>query len=464
MPPTRGRRKRINQTYPQRPTLSAAFRNSTILETVFLVGLVIVVAIVLWTYQYFFSHLEGDNGRPPQLLEPQLLLKSAQLSGSLSNNNNINNNNNQEIAGGYAHFSNIAQDLAALSPSETLEKLEREDPFHTRRFDSQLLEHETKYGRVLTIDEIQQLFPCPRNEERITLPDVRVEQKARDFREGKKGTFLFFQHLRKAGGTNFCSLAEKNFPKSAQPPYYCMPDMGWSGNKNAGYLHSWSNHEIITRMESSGFRIAGNEWDNFDISQHFDLPAVFATSFRKPLDRALSQFRFECIEDRGCKIKDVHKWWAKRTDLWNVYTKTFADPPVGARKYFRGDFSKERRDFMAKAVDTLSKFHIVLSMEWLAYGAPQVRSILGFDDVSALTTRVRPHITQAKRDDGQDKNNLGSASIAKASWVPKEYLDAEQYKKMSEDLVLDEVLTDVARRMFLERLVCEDVGGGVAIQ
>ena len=214
-------------------------------------------------------------------------------------------------------------------------------------------------------------------------------------------------------------------------------------------------------MAKQGFRIAGNEWENFDPKRHFELPAVFATSFRKPLDRALSQFRFECIEDRGCYEKDVHKWWDKRQDLWNVYTKTFADPPIGARRYFRGDHSKERRDFMTNAIDTLSKFHIVLNMEWLAYGAPQVKSILGFNDVTALTTRVRPHIGQAKRDDGQEKNKLGSASIAKASWDPKEYLDAEQYKKMSEDLALDEVLTEVARRMFLERLVCEDMGGGV---
>jgi hypothetical protein len=35
-------------------------------------------------------------------------------------------------------------------------------------------------------------------------------------------------------------------------------------------------------------------------------------------------------------------------------------------------------------------------------------------------------------------------------------LDADQYKKMSEDLALDEILTEVARRMFLERLVCEN--------
>jgi hypothetical protein len=215
-------------------------------------------------------------------------------------------------------------------------------------------------------------------------------------------------------------------------------------------------------MKTSGYRVAGNEWDNFDVGRHFDLPAVFATSFRKPLDRALSQFRFECIEDRGCKIKDIRKWWDSRPVLWNVYTSTFSDAQEGAAaKYSRGNYSNERQTLMATAIDTLAKFNIVLSMEWLAYAGPQVRSVLGFENISALTTRVRPQITQARRDDGQDENNLGSASIAKASWVPKEYLDANQYKKMSEDLALDEVLTDMARRMFLERLVCEDAAGGV---
>jgi len=467
--PQRRRRKKISQpNSSRRPALSAAFRNSTVLETLFLVGLVVIAALILCIYQFISSNFEDGERRMPEISLPRALLapqevdvqKSGQLRGNL-----LNNDKRQQLStGGYAHFLSIAQNLAALTPAETLKNLESEDPFGTRTFDSQLLEHETEVGRVLTIHEIQQLFTCPRNEERITLPDARVEQKAHDFRGGKKGTFLFFQHLRKAGGTNFCSLAEKNFPKQAYPRYYCMPDMAWSGNKNAGYLHSWSNKEIITRMEASGYRIAGNEWENFDVSRHFDLPAVFATSFRKPLDRALSQFRFECIEDRGCTTKDVHTFWDRRKDLYNVYTKTFADPPVGAIHFFRGDFSKERRDLMTAAIDTLSKFHIVLSMEWLAYGAPQVRSILGFDDVSTLTTRVRPHITQAKRDDGQESNKLGSASIAKASWVPKEYLDADQYKKMSEDLALDEVLTDVARRMFMERLVCDDLGGGVTVQ
>ena len=191
--------------------------------------------------------------------------------------------------GGLAYFTNVAQNLAALTPAKLLERLERDDMFGTRTFDSELQRRETSLGRVLTMDEIKDLFPCPADDRRMTLPNVRLEDKARNFRDGKRGTFLFFQHLRKAGGTNFCALATTNLPKRAQPPYYCMPDMAWSGQRNAGYLHSWSNAEIGTRMAQSGYRIAGNEWENFDIDRHFDLPAVFATSFRKPLDRALSQ-------------------------------------------------------------------------------------------------------------------------------------------------------------------------------
>ena len=113
------------------------------------------------------------------------------------------------------------------------------------------------------------------------------------------GTFLFFQHLRKAGGTNFCTLAQRNLPSSQVPPYYCMPDYYWTGGHRCGGCFSqWTNEQIVTNMKSQGHRVLGNEWDPFDSERFFALPAVFATSFRKPLDRALSQFRFECIEDR----------------------------------------------------------------------------------------------------------------------------------------------------------------------
>jgi hypothetical protein len=116
-----------------------------------------------------------------------------------------------------------------------------------------------------------------------------------------------------------------------------------------------------------------------------------------------------------------------------------------------------RKQAIGLALDSLARFHLVLAMEWLAYASKHTKDVLGFQDTSTMTERVRPHIGQFARKDGQEKNKLGAAGIAKASWSPKDYLSKEQYKIMSEDLALDEILTDAARRMFLERIVCEDV-------
>ena len=252
-------------------------------------------------------------------------------------------------------------------------------------------------------------------------------------------------------------MAKANLPPAAAAKYFCMPDMEWSGGKNAGYLKNWSNEDIVKRMASKGHRIAGNEFQNFDPTRHFDLPATFATSFRKPIDRALSQFRFECIEERGCKIKDPALWWPTVRYLYNVYTRTFSDESLfGLVNHYQNNEPVDiqfRGNMMSKAIDTVSKFNLVLSMEWLSYAGYQVREILGFQDTSVLNRRVRPHVQFRRRDDGQEQNE-GAAGIAKASWVPEDHLSKELLQQMGEDLVLDEILTDVAKRMFLERLVC----------
>lgn len=363
----------------------------------------------------------------------------------------------------YPYWRNLAMRLASLPADQALQELNTKDPFETRKFEKDLLAKETELGRLLDETELKSLFPCPSS--RIALPDQRNFQKSREFRDAKQGTFLFFQHLRKAGGTHFCSLAKANLPKNRVAQYFCMPDMKWSGNKHAGYLHAYSNDFIAQHMADEQMRIAGNEWDWFDVDHHFELPAVFATSFRKPLDRALSQFRFECIEDRGCKIKDIHEWWDMRQDLYNVYTMTFADTPKTFAKLKRtfeendpdSPETGKRAEMLGRALDTVAKFNLVLAMEFLAYAGPQVDRVLGFHDTSPLTQRVRPHIQQAQRNDGQEVNKLGAAGITKASWDPEKYLDAEQYQKMSQHLALDMILTDAARRMFLERLVCADM-------
>ena len=344
----------------------------------------------------------------------------------------------------YQYWRDLATELAGKPSSKVIQTLENEDPFGVRKFEESLLTAESEKGAFLELEEIRTLFECPTD--RITLPDQRNHDPQLAFRNGTSSYFLFFQHLRKAGGTNFCTLAKNNLPKKQVPKYYCMPDMHWNNKRCAGCFSSFTNEQIITNMHRDGHRILGNEWDPFDPSRFWDLPAVFATSFRKPLDRALSQFRFECIEDRGCKIKVVEKWWQKRQDLTNVYTWTFSKK--GVRKITIGNSKsdvKGRKEAVGMALDTVARFHLVLVMEWLAYAVDLTEKTLGFKDTSSMTERVRPHINQFKRDDGQEHNQLGAAGIAKASWTPKSYLSPAQYKIMQEDLALDEILTDAGK-------------------
>jgi hypothetical protein len=144
----------------------------------------------------------------------------------------------------YNYWRQLAVDLAQLSPDQTLSKLEHDDPFQVSAFEQALVATELKQGRSLKLAELRQLFACtcvramranilqttascsmlstcstgllcflnisfyhfakgPAS--RISLPDQRNLTRSTDFKRGQG--FLFFQHLRKAGGTHFCSLA-----------------------------------------------------------------------------------------------------------------------------------------------------------------------------------------------------------------------------------------------------------------
>lgn len=383
------------------------------------------------------------------------------------------------ITNNYHSWLNVALFLASQSPSELLSILDQVDPFQVRAFDASLIQSELEHERSLSPAELAQLFPCPPIGQRITLPNQVNQTKAKLFRDNSRmssdtlndnnnGYFLFFQHLRKAGGTHFCSLAQANLLPKHVPDYYCMPDWEWSHYKTAGYLHSYTNQQLIQYQQQQGWRIAGNEWQPFRTipqqqDSHLHLPAVFATSFRKPLHRALSQFRFECIENRGCTIKNVTHWWEVEGALKNVYLSTFADI-TQLYGFYRAchDMTEvaiqQRRTWIEHAMNVLSQFHLVLIMEWLAYASPLLQSVLGFHHTEGVTQRVRPHIVQAQRQGGKEFNHLGAAGIQSdgASWEPQEYLDSHTFRTMSEDLALDALLTDIARRIFLERTVCMD--------
>ena len=68
-------------------------------------------------------------------------------------------------------------------------------------------------------------FRCPATlEERLDYPDMVNHSRADAFRAGDELSWVFYQHLRKAGGTGFCDLAMRNMKPQEIPPYYCMPD------------------------------------------------------------------------------------------------------------------------------------------------------------------------------------------------------------------------------------------------
>ncbi len=107
----------------------------------------------------------------------------------------------------YQSWRDLAVALAGEPPNVVVETLKGKDPFGVRTFERRLLESESERQRFLTLAELQELFPCPSpfsgidaGGGRITLPDQRDHDKAAAFRNGTVPYFLFFQHLRKAGG------------------------------------------------------------------------------------------------------------------------------------------------------------------------------------------------------------------------------------------------------------------------
>lgn len=106
--------------------------------------------------------------------------------------------------------------------------------------------------------------------------------------------------------------------KKVVPPYYCMPD-----NRGSLATPPWNNPTfLLNKINEKGYRIVANEWDAFyerfltciysfvylskililciyTVYSFFNLPgAVFATTFRHPIDRWYSQYRFEHLEHR----------------------------------------------------------------------------------------------------------------------------------------------------------------------
>eukprot|EP01038_Epipyxis_sp_PR26KG_P016542 gene16542-22583_t len=311
------------------------------------------------------------------------------------------------------------------------------------------------------LNEVKQ-FKCPENTaHRIDYPSIYMKESAELFREQLKNVdsnfsplypFIFYQHLRKAGGTGFCTLANNNLPKYAVPPYYCMPD-----NRGSLATPPWSNSSyLLKNIKSHRYRVVANEWDVF-YSSFINLPnVILATTFRDPIDRWYSQYRFEHVEHRdgskpGDNIQPMIKWykgcvgWTMGT---NYYVKTFVGtqdkyPPINTGNFYwtyhKYNKQKITWEMFQLALKNLRQFHLVLVTEWLNESAPLIESVLGW---KTPPKQVLPHEVQAVR--GNKKSKKAADNIPPQDY---DYLRTEN----SFDLLFFEL----SKRLFLERIACK---------
>ncbi|CAM9914593.1 unnamed protein product [Ascophyllum nodosum] len=307
-------------------------------------------------------------------------------------------------------------------------------------------------------------FHCPpREEERFSLPDARNRTVEREFKEGKG--FIYYQHLRKAGGTGFCEMAGRNIPSAQVPMYHCMPD-----NRGAMATPPWSNREfLLNQMDKNSFRITANEWDAFP-KEHLTLPrAVFATTFRHPVDRWYSQYRFEHVEHRDGTSKDStplpFNQWFKRMKPYimgdNYYVKTFCGIPNRSDADLMDDVNRKGRpkheqdlswsyhkfnswgqkvtwDNFLSAIEILERFNLILMLDFVDDEMWALEEALGWTQQRRV---VLPHEKQAVRKD-------------KKSIPAREALDEDVWAETVQSNVFDLLLFHWAKRMYLERSAC----------
>lgn len=325
--------------------------------------------------------------------------------------------------------------LGQANASALLERLETSDP--------------------LGIKSRPQDFTCPPPEQRLDYPSLVNDSNAAAFRAKQPGSFIFYQHLRKAGGTSFCELCKSNLPRRQVPPYYCMPDQ-----KGSLATPPWSDAVFLVKaMAAKDFKVAANEWDAY-YDKHKNIPgAVLATTFRHPIDRWYSQYRFEHLEHRdgskkGDPLQTFYEYY-RHMQGWtmdrNYYTTTFwgvADKavPRNAKGDFYWTYHKFKNipidwAFFSKSLDNVRAFHLLLVTEYLSEAGPMIERTLGW---GVPPKQVLPHEVQAPRDEKRKKN------------IPTRVLVKEQYYlEIAAENVIDILMYDVVRRIWLERHACE---------
>jgi hypothetical protein len=299
----------------------------------------------------------------------------------------------------------------------------------------------------------------------LTFPSYINETRLELFRSYVPGNYIFYQHLRKAGGTEFCDLVKRNVVrgKANIPVNECQ--YYWGG---ALATPRYSNYtQFIEYMTSKRYRVAFNEWDLF-FDYFFDYEgAIFVTEFRDPLERWYSQYRFEHLEFRSFPHKEEDKFGMPREPFmyWysympkklmgvNYYVKTFIGENVS--ESLTTELGYELRnisdwywtyrqytdtvitlDMFERAIKNLSKFTSILILEWINERATMevLHQLFGW---TRIPTKVIPNAKEFHID------HRYARPLA-------ESVTREEYRFVAMENVYDMLLYHICRRMFLNQ-------------
>lgn len=311
------------------------------------------------------------------------------------------------------------------------------------------------YGVGTRVDD-PFLFRCDLQDR---FPNHVNQSRVQRFKKHELGYYVFFQHLRKAGGTSFCELARSNMVRRWTPGYYCMPD-----NKGSLATPPWNDHEYLHQhIIKKEYRIVANEWDVFYRYFLNYTGALFATTIRHPIDRWYSQYRFEHLEHRDGSSPSSPRIsfpkWYQNTRMWtmgtNYYIKTFIGD-VGSEEFLsksnKNDFYWTYHQYTNKdiswkqffqAVEVLSHFSLILVLEWIQTNATQryIEAAVGWANP---IKQVLPHEVQAMRK-------------VKKSINVQDVISPAEYRVIARENALDFLFYEIARRMYLERIASLDL-------
>ena len=298
---------------------------------------------------------------------------------------------------------------------------------------------------------------------------------------------VYYEHLSKAGGTSFCTMAKANMPKEEVPRYYCMPSE--PGMKDAR-VGSWSREKLVKYFLEKPHRLVSNEWEPFNhdflelqMMSDLDLAGknsggiylLFLTTIRNPINRLLSAYKFWGVlnnyDEKKPTLEQFLQRRGRRASRWKMLSDDFAgnvgrynfatwkfsggqlpvtNLQINAEQHLKGgvkdgatirEIEKTQdeqvwRQSFEKAVETLAKFDLAIPMELFDEHHEPLQHLLGW------TNFEKTHVVNM----GKVQNNDASAE-----------LNSDVFDVLWEANKLDFVLYYWTCAVYLARLNCAEV-------